>query len=105
MNCDCGPPGIPFDGSINTEIKSNFSENFIIEYECENGPLIYDRSRTCKEGKWTGRVPKCGIYSIIIYSIIQNILYRILEPRKTSQFGDQIIFFENFFFEVSDSTK
>jgi hypothetical protein len=47
-------------------------------------------------------VPKCGIYSIILYSIIQSVLYRIFEQRKTSQFGDQIMFFENFFFKVSD---
>jgi hypothetical protein len=34
MNCDCGPPGIPFGGYINTQIESIFSENFTIEYEC-----------------------------------------------------------------------
>ncbi len=63
MNCDCGPPGIPLEGSINTEVNSSFPENFIIEYKCERGlKLFYKSSRTCIEGKWTGRVPKCGNY-------------------------------------------
>jgi hypothetical protein len=31
MNCDCGHPGKQVDGYINTEIKSNFPENFAIE--------------------------------------------------------------------------
>jgi hypothetical protein len=61
MNCDCCPPGIPFGGNITTEMKSIFPENFIIEYKCELGlKLFYKSSRTCIEGKWTGRVPKCG---------------------------------------------
>jgi hypothetical protein len=61
MNCDCGPPGTPSDGFINTEIKSRYSENTTIEYKC-NDKLIYYAIRICRERKWTGRVPKCGIY-------------------------------------------
>ncbi len=54
MNCDCGPPGIPFGGNITTQMKSSFPENFIIEYKCELGlKLFYKSSRTCMEGKWT----------------------------------------------------
>ncbi len=63
MNCDCGRPGIPNDGFITTEIKSSNSENFTIEYYCKFGQRIfYKSSRSCREGKWTGRVPKCGKY-------------------------------------------
>jgi hypothetical protein len=64
MNCDCGPPGIPSDGVINAEIKSRYSENATIEYKCKDEyKLIYYAIRICRERKWTGRVPKCGIYS------------------------------------------
>ncbi len=63
MNCDCGRPGIPLSGFITTEIKSRFPENFTIEYKCVRGlKLFYKSNRTCIEGKWTGRVPKCGNY-------------------------------------------
>ncbi len=66
MNCDCGQPGIPSDGFINTEIKSRYSEKTTIEYKCKDGnKLIYYAIRICREGKWRGRVPKCGIYSIL----------------------------------------
>jgi hypothetical protein len=66
MNCDCGPPGIPSDGVISTEIKSSYSENTTIEYKCNDGnKLVYHPIRICRERKWTGRVPKCGIYSIL----------------------------------------
>jgi hypothetical protein len=66
MNCDCGSPGIPSLGFITTEIKSSYSENVTIEYKCNYGyKLIYYAIRICKERKWTGRVPKCGIYSIL----------------------------------------
>ncbi len=65
MNCDCGRPGIPSLGSINTEIKSRFPEYFNIEYKCESGKeLIYNANRICRKGKWTGRVPKCGKYRV-----------------------------------------
>ncbi len=66
MNCDCGPPGIPSLGFITTEIKSSYSENTTIEYKCNDGnKLIYYPIRICRERKWKGRVPKCGIYSIL----------------------------------------
>jgi hypothetical protein len=66
IKCDCGPPGIPSLGFINTEIKSSYSENTTIEYKCNGGnKLIYYAIRVCRESKWTGRVPKCGIYSIL----------------------------------------
>jgi hypothetical protein len=66
INCDCGPPGIPLLGFIDTEIKSNYLENMTIEYKCIDGyKLIYYAIRICRERKWTGRVPKCGIYSIL----------------------------------------
>jgi hypothetical protein len=63
MNCDCGQPGIPFEGNITTQMKSSYSENFTIQYYCKNErKLFYKSSRSCREGKWTGRVPKCGKY-------------------------------------------
>ncbi len=63
VNCDCGPPGIPSLGFINTEIKSSYSENTTIEYKCnDRNKLFYYPIRICRKGKWTGRVPKCGIY-------------------------------------------
>jgi hypothetical protein len=63
MNCDCGSPGIPKSGFITTGIKSRFPEDFTIEYKCERRlKLFYKSNRTCIEGKWTGRVPKCGNY-------------------------------------------
>ncbi len=66
MNCDCGPPGIPSFGFIKTKIKCSYSENTTIEYKCKDGnKLIYYGIRICRESKWTGRVPKCGIYSIL----------------------------------------
>jgi len=66
INCDCGPPGIPSLGFINTESKCRYSENTTIEYKCNGGnKLIYYAIRICRESKWTGRVPKCGIYSIL----------------------------------------
>jgi hypothetical protein len=66
MNCDCGPPGIPSLGFINAEIKSRYSENTTIEYGCgDEYKLIYYPIRVCRESKWTGRAPKCGIYSIL----------------------------------------
>ncbi len=65
MNCDCGPPGIPSDGFISTIVKCSYSENTTIKYKCKDGyKLIYYPNRICRERKWTGRVPKCGIYSI-----------------------------------------
>jgi hypothetical protein len=66
INCDCGQPGIPHLGFINMEIKPSYSENATIEYKCNGGyKLIYYAIRICRESKWTGRVPKCGIYSIL----------------------------------------
>ncbi len=66
MDCDCGPPGIPSLGFIDTEIKSRYSENTTIEYKCNDEyKLIYYAIRICRERKWTGRVPKCGIYPIL----------------------------------------
>jgi hypothetical protein len=62
MNCDCGPPGIPYRGRVDTENKTSFSENSKIRYECYLGTILYNSSRICREGKWTGRVPKCGNY-------------------------------------------
>jgi hypothetical protein len=68
MNCDCGSPGMPSFGKVYPKNRSSFPENFTIEYECESGThIFYNSSRICREGKWTGRVPKCGNYS-------QNIL-------------------------------
>jgi hypothetical protein len=69
MNCDCGRPGKQVDGYINTEIKSNFPENFAIKYGCEKGGIIYNPIRICREGKWTERVPICGNYRILIIII------------------------------------
>ncbi len=66
MNCDCGPPGIPSNGVINTETKYSYSENTTIEYKCKDEyKLIYYPIRVCRKSKWTGRAPKCGIYSIL----------------------------------------
>jgi hypothetical protein len=66
-NCDCGRPGIPLDGYIDDKSNQlNFSEDFKIAYNChKEKTIIYNPSRTCREGKWTGRVPKCGNYSIL----------------------------------------
>ncbi len=62
MNCDCGRPGEPLYGSIDDK-NINFPENFKIVYKCDKEKiLIHNPSRTCREGKWTGRVPKCGNY-------------------------------------------
>jgi hypothetical protein len=75
MNCDCGPPGIPSLGFINTEIKTRYSENTTIEYKCKDGnKLIYYAIRICRERKWTGRVPKCGIYSILDTLKLMNLI-------------------------------
>jgi hypothetical protein len=62
MNCDCGPPGIPSNGSILTEYSPSYPENFKIEYKCngKQDQLAYNSTRICRKGKWTGRVPKCG---------------------------------------------
>ncbi len=61
INCDCGRPGIPFGVYIFEKIQSSFSENFTIKHFCvSNSIMIYNPIRTCREGKWTGREPKCG---------------------------------------------
>jgi hypothetical protein len=67
MNCDCGRPGIPYHGFIIAENKSDFPENFIVNYKC-NDPftLSYNSTRICRKGKWTGRVPKCGKHKILV---------------------------------------
>jgi hypothetical protein len=63
INCDCGPPGIPYRVRVYPENKSSFPENYEIKYECEAGnALFYNTSRICIEGKWAGRVPKCDNY-------------------------------------------
>jgi hypothetical protein len=62
FNCDCGPPGIPSLGKVYPENKTSYSENSEIRYKCEGRTIVYNSSRICREGKWTGRVPKCGNY-------------------------------------------
>jgi hypothetical protein len=64
MNCDCGPPGKPSKGIIlnDPEIKSRFPENYTIQYNCGGEVIIYNHRRICRDGKWTERIPKCGIY-------------------------------------------
>jgi hypothetical protein len=63
MNCDCGPPGIPYLAKVYPQNKTSFSEKSEIRYECEGGTdIFYKANRICREGKWTGRVPKCGNY-------------------------------------------
>jgi len=66
INCNCGPPGIPYLGKVYSENysqnRTSFSENSEIRYECESATIVYNSSRICRKGKWTGRVPKCGNY-------------------------------------------
>jgi hypothetical protein len=67
INCDCGPPGIPYCGFIYVENIFDFQEDFIVEYNCNDQlTLIYNSSRICRKGKWTGRVPKCGKHKILV---------------------------------------
>ncbi len=67
MNCDCGQPGVPYRGFINVENKSDFPEDFVVEYKCDDPlTLLYNSSRICREGEWTGRVPKCGKHKILV---------------------------------------
>jgi len=61
MNCDCGEPGVPYRGRV---YKTSFSRTSEIRYECEGRTYknFHNEIRICREGKWTGRVPKCGNY-------------------------------------------
>jgi hypothetical protein len=58
---DCGLPAIPVNTIIN-EINSKYKEGFICEYKCEFKELflIEGKTRTCLNGRWIGKIPRCG---------------------------------------------
>ncbi len=61
LNCDCGQPGLTFLSPIIGNTAKNYPEGRQVTYECLWGSMLfYDKVRTCINGKWTGRVPKCG---------------------------------------------
>jgi hypothetical protein len=64
-NADCGPPGAPSNGSLD-EARPRSKEGDEIIYECVNGHrLVHSTLRTCFNGEWTGRVPRCGMYTTL----------------------------------------
>ncbi len=65
LKSDCGRPG--FSDIARTggaQYREIFSEDSEITYHCAFGSMLfygfYGKVRTCKNGKWTGRRPKCG---------------------------------------------
>jgi hypothetical protein len=65
LKSDCGRPGFTKIFTLPLSFYSGdyiFLEETQVKYDdCAFGSMLfYDPIRTCKKGKWTGRVPKCG---------------------------------------------
>ena len=62
--CDCGIPGRSKNSQIINAFKHHYNEDDVVNYKClyaDAALLIGPRNRTCKNGHWTGSIPKCGI--------------------------------------------
>ncbi len=62
LRCDCGKAGNTHSSyKIGTMPAINPEDSQVRYYDCRKGSILfYDKVRTCKKGKWTGRAPKCG---------------------------------------------
>ncbi|KAI1286487.1 hypothetical protein HDE_10880 [Halotydeus destructor] len=64
MSCSsatsCGKPGYSRRSVlVNIDDREVFAEGFVVEYFCED-MLIGAYTRTCKNGTWSGSIPKCA---------------------------------------------
>jgi hypothetical protein len=64
ISSDCSPPAQLLSAYLyGYNIISK--EDSQVDYRCKHEFLqVYNAFRVCTKGKWTGRVPKCGEYSI-----------------------------------------
>jgi len=59
---DCGLPGQPANVDV-YDSEERSKEGDEVTYDCEDHyRLIGDNKRKCENGKWTGKVPRCGEY-------------------------------------------
>ena len=74
---DCGFPALP-EATIIDKYKKRYKEFDSISYECEQKEqqiLVGDKTLTCVEGKWTGKLPKCGIEMILRLQLFHKLKY------------------------------
>ena len=70
------------------DLRSSYPNGTVIGYHCESAYTLVTgdlEERTCVNGKWVGKVGKCGQFSIYIKSDLktENYFY-------SNQFGKQI---------------
>ena len=59
------------------QVKHKYEEGESVEYHCEleGLTLIGGASRKCLNGKWTGTIPRCGKYLILIWFFLTMLKY------------------------------
>ena len=101
----CGPPGIPVGADI-MGYSSTSGEEQTIQYQCKpEFKQIYGQKRTCRRGKWTPRLPKCGklfVIKITFYLIIISIEF--VKHLAINQSGELIVTnYKVNYFDLKDS--
>jgi hypothetical protein len=63
LNGKCGYPGKPYKAKLEPDNKQQYSEGEEVTYQCTDY-WSHLQMRKCERGRWTGKPPRCGLYSI-----------------------------------------
>jgi hypothetical protein len=62
LNGKCGYPGKPYRAKLEPDNKQQYSEGEEVTYQCTDY-WSHLQTRKCERGRWTGKPPRCGLYS------------------------------------------